>query len=299
MFLWNAVVERVVKNGVVVKDMQSPSSTLVPFDVQKIALIDMDSMAIHPRNDEKWIAEPSDALCGRRLTLVFKDDQATEIKFAGFRGEYDIKHDDITQADPYAHEMIVIYHDFNGEDKKGTSGKKFAESVKAYQESLGGVAHLVHANSTYPGLLEKLQKISDTSKENVYGVLIATHGSPGQLWVGDPESITYESVVAAPVSGKNFIAPSAFGLQLMQLFGPGLAVSILSCYFSHGEEGIIAAQAIRSAANARALYAGNGEVFFNCGSSGSRPTVTCVGAVAIYEEDQVKVKGGQIPVFGI
>ncbi|MBC3776734.1 hypothetical protein [Pseudomonas sp. SWRI99] len=197
--------------------------------------------------------------------------------------------------DPYENDLVVIYHDFNKIEKGAISGEEFAACVKAYQESLGGTAHLVHANGSYEALISALRDIGRARKDHVYRLIIATHGNQGQLWLGNPNEIKHEWVVAEPEQGKAFISPVTFGTLLKEIFGPGLSISVLSCYFARKEAASVAT-AIRQAAEATVLYAGTDMVYLN-GAKGGRPTASCTGAMVVFKAAAIEVNAKNIPVF--
>ena len=198
--------------------------------------------------------------------------------------------------------VLVIYHDFQQEIRRGDSGSAFAEAVVAYaRNKLYKPAFAIKADTNYAQLVRDLGKVAAESGEQYFidTILIATHGTAGQLWLGNPHGDSTADVMARRVQGKQFVEPQAFGATLLELFGKELAIALYGCDFAGDEDGEAAALELRIAANARAVYAGKGTVYLNASKEG-RSTVTCSKAMVVYRTDKIEVLGGnQVPVFDI
>ncbi|MEM8160828.1 hypothetical protein Q4R47_21140, partial [Morganella morganii] len=157
-----------------------------------------------------------------------------------------------------------IYHDFQQEIRRGDSGSAFAEAVVAYaRNKLYKPAFAIKADTNYAQLVRDLGKVAAESGEQYFidTILIATHGTAGQLWLGNPHGESTADVMARRVQGKQFVEPQAFGATLLELFGKELAIALYGCDFAGDEDGEAAALELRIAANARAVYAGKGTVY--------------------------------------
>ncbi|WP_171524180.1 hypothetical protein, partial [Acinetobacter baumannii] len=85
--------------------------------------------------------------------------------------------------------VLVIYHDFQQEIRRGDSGSAFAEAVVAYARiMLYKPAFAIKADTNYAQLVRDLGKVAAESGEQYFidTILIATHGTSGQLWLGNP-----------------------------------------------------------------------------------------------------------------
>lgn len=196
--------------------------------------------------------------------------------------------------------VIVIYHDFVDDVKAGFSGNAFAKSVLNWcSNKIFRPCYLVEANTNITDLMGKLAQIKAKCGDVVIDtILIATHGSPGQLWLGNPDNMHRSNAIGL---GGDFVSAQTFGSGLLELFGSGLAIAIYSCNFlSEWEgkwEGVRIALELRTASRARAIYAAEGEVHLTAPKA-DRPTVQCTRSYVVYEDDQINVHvAGAMPVF--
>src|SRR5690606_9270585 len=103
--------------------------------------------------------------------------------------------------------VLVIYHDFQQEIRRGDSGSAFAEAVVAYaRNKLYKPAFAIKADTNYAQLVRDLGKVAAESGEQYFidTILIATHGTAGQLWLGNPHGESTADVMARRVQGKQF-----------------------------------------------------------------------------------------------
>ncbi|RON81067.1 hypothetical protein [Pseudomonas fluorescens] len=306
MICWNAVVERKVKAGVVIKNMLDGSEALIPFTTLKLAVLDPVNKITDWLIGTPWVAETEkeSVVVGRALIVFFKQNEEKLVPaYAAFRGDFKFRIDEEEFVDPYQREIVVIYHDFSEETKKGNSGSAFAKGVESYVETFSGVSHLVHADGTYEELVVKLTSVAEVADGWIDTVLIVTHGYIGQMWLGNADEIfvkrNFAAVLGRSESGKDFINPESFGVLLKNLFGPKLGIGIYACNFACSPGGDEVAIAIRGAAEARVVVAGKADVFLKPNSKGHRPVAECKGAVAFYSEHEIEIRGGQVPVFPI
>lgn len=310
MYAWHAVITKVAKKnkGAVVKNRKGPEEVLVPFTLGTLVEVDLDEKVFGAdQHDTSWV-EPHEreyVLVGTEVELITEANtfptDASQILSANFRFALDIvkggAKGPVTRGT-----VVIIYHDFHTDQFRGDSGSAFAEAVYNYSAlTLGKPVLKINASNTYPALISELTNIAAKQCDQFFvdTILIATHGTAGQLWLGDPHSDRTQDVMARRVSGKHFVEPQAFGSKLLELFGKGLGIGIYSCDFAGDEDGRKAAVELRVASDARAVYAGIGTVFLACNKTG-RPTVSCNQAQVVYRPETIEIlSGNQIPVFDL
>ncbi|HBO3624075.1 hypothetical protein ACEPUM_24525 [Pseudomonas aeruginosa] len=307
---WHGVVTKIAKRGkgAVVKNRLGPEELLVPFTVSTLVEVDLDARIYGTDvDDTPWAEgdERKEVLVGTEVELLTDTDtfptDASQVLSANFRFALDIVKGGLS-GPVRKGAVLVIYHDFQQEIRRGDSGSAFAEAVVAYaRNKLYKPALAVKADTNYAQLVRDLGKVAAESGEQYFidTILIATHGTAGQLWLGNPHGESTADVMARRVQGKQFVEPQAFGTTLLGLFGEELAIALYGCDFAGDEDGEAAALELRIAANARAVYAGKGTVYLNASREG-RSTVTCSKAMVVYRTDKIEVLGGnQVPVFDI
>ncbi|HHQ3547079.1 TPA: hypothetical protein ACSPLF_004118 [Pseudomonas aeruginosa] len=307
---WHGVVTKIAKQGkgAVVKKRLGPEELLVPFTVSTLVEVDLDARIYGTDvDDTPWAEgdERKEVLVGTEVELLTDTDtfptHASQVLSANFRFALDIVKGGLS-GPVRKGAVLVIYHDFQQEIRRGDSGSAFAEAVVAYaRNKLYKPAFAIKADTNYAQLVRDLGKVAAESGEQYFidTILIATHGTAGQLWLGNPHGESTADVMARRVQGKQFVEPQAFGATLLELFGKELAIALYGCDFAGDEDGEAAALELRIAANARAVYAGKGTVYLNASKEG-RSTVTCSKAMVVYRTDKIEVLGGnQVPVFDI
>ncbi|POA30998.1 MULTISPECIES: hypothetical protein [unclassified Pseudomonas] len=310
MRMWHGVVTKLAKKGkgAVVKNRKGSEEVLIPFTKGAFIEIDLDSNTYHSDSENTpWATEPEQAYVkiGTEVQLLSNSDtfptRADQVESANFRDAIDV----IKGGEMYSLAkggVIIIHHDFKKEMSRGDSGGAFAEAVEAwYKTELFKPVFKVDAGQTYAKTITQLEQISLLCVDNVFvdTILIATHGSAGQLWLGAAESDELSNVIAVQDKGRNFACALTFGTKLQQLFGKRLAIAIYACNFVGNQDGHELAIQIRNSAAARALYAGMGDVELHA-TKAARSTVECSQALVIYKSDRIEQYGGKlIPVFDI
>ncbi|WP_179217118.1 hypothetical protein [Pseudomonas aeruginosa] len=268
---WHGVVTKIAKQGkgAVVKNRLGPEELLVPFTVSTLVEVDLDARIYGTDvDDTPWAEgdERKEVLVGTEVELLTDTDtfptHASQVLSANFRFALDIVKGGLS-GPVRKGAVLVIYHDFQQEIRRGDSGSAFAEAVVAYaRNKLYKPAFAIKADTNYAQLVRDLGKVAAESGEQYFidTILIATHGTAGQLWLGNPHGESTADVMARRVQGKQFVEPQAFGATLLELFGKELAIALYGCDFAGDEDGEAAALELRIAANARAVYAGKGGV---------------------------------------
>ena len=299
MQIWRGIIKRVVQNGAVIKDAEGLTELLVPWEVDVLYKVDKTKMKVKT-TDGPWSTKP-EVKEGQYVALIANTeafpqdpDQVAGINLTAFIRLKGFPANDDFQPP----EVLVIYHDFKGEGGKGNNGKQFATAVKhRYESTFKTTVHLVHAAVSYD---QTVMQLTALTGRPINRIIIATHGNAGQLWLGNPEDIRFEYVVATPAMGKAFVSPQAFGAKLNELFGPGLSISICSCYLA-AEGGHVMLQDLCDAANSLFLYAGLGEVFLHPSTSGKSTAVSDAPVVCFRAgEPPVKLRGKDakhLPLF--
>ncbi|VVO17578.1 hypothetical protein PS718_03943 [Pseudomonas fluorescens] len=309
MHIWHGVVTVIAKKnkGVVVKNRSGSEELLVPFDLCALVEIDFDERVYHSDKDNTPWVEPEErqyVQVGTEVELFSETDtfptNKDQVISVSFRFNLGIvkggKSGYVTRGT-----AVIIYHDFHQDVAKGDSGTAFAEAVTAYYQTLGKPSIAIKTESTYAHLISELQKVADKNSEQFFvdTILIATHGSAGQLWLGHAHSYDTQNVMSQAKPGKNFTLPQTFGATLFSMFGKGLAIAIYACDFLGDEDGHLCALQLRTASQAKAVYAGTGTVYLNADKTG-RSTVVCKQVKVVYRADTIETFGGsQIPVFEI
>jgi hypothetical protein len=306
--IWFGMLTKIAKRdrGVVIRNPSGPEEFLVPFTALALVELDLDEGTLDPdRDDSRWGRDDEEKrfakLVGMQVVLSsstkhFPRD-AGDLVGISFLDTLDLTIGRETRKAPLS-AALIIYHDFE-QEKYGISGKEFAYAASNWYAGLGRRAFIVHANSNAVGLYDKLaDAVRDAGGEGVIDtILIATHGSAGQLWLGNPHAIQHEDVVGR---GPGFIEAQTFGRVLLDLFGPNLAIAIFSCDFVGDENGQQIVTELRNSSQARAVYAAEGTVYFSKPQLNERPTVTCTKSYVVYSGSSiVPYADGQIPVFDI
>ncbi|MDF5882100.1 hypothetical protein P4M26_12635 [Pseudomonas aeruginosa] len=261
---WHGVVTKIAKQGkgAVVKNRLGPEELLVPFTVSTLVEVDLDARIYGTDvDDTPWAEgdERKEVLVGTEVELLTDTDtfptHASQVLSANFRFALDIVKGGLS-GPVRKGAVLVIYHDFQQEIRRGDSGSAFAEAVVAYaRNKLYKPAFAIKADTNYAQLVRDLGKVAAESGEQYFidTILIATHGTAGQLWLGNPHGDSTADVMARRVQGKQFVEPQAFGATLLELFGKELAIALYGCDFAGDEDGEAAALELRIAANASGL----------------------------------------------
>lgn len=249
---WHGVVTKIAKQGkgAVVKNRLGPEELLVPFTVSTLVEVDLDARIYGTDvDDTPWAEgdERKEVLVGTEVELLTDTDtfptDASQVLSANFRFALDIVKGGLS-GPVRKGAVLVIYHDFQQEIRRGDSGSAFAEAVVAYaRNKLYKPAFAIKADTNYAQLVRDLGKVAAESGEQYFidTILIATHGTAGQLWLGNPHGESTADVMARRVQGKQFVEPQAFGATLLELFGKELAIALYGCDFAGDEDGEAAA----------------------------------------------------------
>lgn len=249
---WHGVVTKIAKQGkgAVVKNRLGPEELLVPFTVSTLVEVDLDARIYGTDvDDTPWAEgdERKEVLVGTEVELLTDTDtfptHASQVLSANFRFALDIVKGGLS-GPVRKGAVLVIYHDFQQEIRRGDSGSAFAEAVVAYaRNKLYKPAFAIKADTNYAQLVRDLGKVAAESGEQYFidTILIATHGTAGQLWLGNPHGESTADVMARRVQGKQFVEPQAFGATLLELFGKELAIALYGCDFAGDEDGEAAA----------------------------------------------------------
>jgi len=304
MYVWMAVIIRKVKKGAVVRDTDGTQEVLVPWAIKALTEINQPDDSISSDPDAAWAEnqeEKNQVKVGGYLALATDANKFpasdVEIRYANFADAVD-RITPFGKAPRYVPHTLIIFHDFSDHRSRGDSGSSFATAVnRYYEQELGFPAHRLHTKSTYASMCAKLKALRNKYHVILDRILIVTHGSSGQLWLGSADDPKIENTVGMPTEIKKFVSPTVFGNRLKELFGSGLSISIFSCDLAH-EEGIHVVTSLAAAAEARSVYAATNTVFLNA-SKDNRSTATCEGGyvVAVYPGSKVVNIGNQIPVF--
>ncbi len=194
---WHGVVTKIAKQGkgAVVKNRLGPEELLVPFTVSTLVEVDLDARIYGTDvDDTPWAEgdERKEVLVGTEVELLTDTDtfptHASQVLSANFRFALDIVKGGLS-GPVRKGAVLVIYHDFQQEIRRGDSGSAFAEAVVAYaRNKLYKPAFAIKADTNYAQLVRDLGKVAAESGEQYFidTILIATHGTAGQLWLGNP-----------------------------------------------------------------------------------------------------------------
>ncbi|MDX4010311.1 hypothetical protein QYP00_28025 [Pseudomonas aeruginosa] len=212
---WHGVVTKIAKQGkgAVVKNRLGPEELLVPFTVSTLVEVDLDARIYGTDvDDTPWAEgdERKEVLVGTEVELLTDTDtfptDASQVLSANFRFALDIVKGGLS-GPVRKGAVLVIYHDFQQEIRRGDSGSAFAEAVVAYaRNKLYKPAFAIKADTNYAQLVRDLGKVAAESGEQYFidTILIATHGTAGQLWLGNPHGDSTADVMARRVQGKQF-----------------------------------------------------------------------------------------------
>lgn len=137
---WHGVVTKIAKQGkgAVVKNRLGPEELLVPFTVSTLVEVDLDARIYGTDvDDTPWAEgdERKEVLVGTEVELLTDTDtfptHASQVLSANFRFALDIVKGGLS-GPVRKGAVLVIYHDFQQEIRRGDSGSAFAEAVVAY-----------------------------------------------------------------------------------------------------------------------------------------------------------------------
>ncbi|WP_208536720.1 hypothetical protein [Pseudomonas aeruginosa] len=215
---WHGVVTKIAKQGkgAVVKNRLGPEELLVPFTVSTLVEVDLDARIYGTDvDDTPWAEgdERKEVLVGTEVELLTDTDtfptHASQVLSANFRFALDIVKGGLS-GPVRKGAVLVIYHDFQQEIRRGDSGSAFAEAVVAYaRNKLYKPAFAIKADTNYAQLVRDLGKVAAESGEQYFidTILIATHGTAGQLWLGNPHGDSTADVMARRVRASSSSSP--------------------------------------------------------------------------------------------
>jgi len=301
MQFWTAVIIKKVTAGVVVKNVSGPGEFVLNWSVCALVEIDLANQIIRTDGDnDPWVAgDVGKAMAQKGVFVKICADQpgfpGSSDQVAGANYETSVKYVGPNQPQHYQPAALIIYHDFKKE-VDGVSATAFSLAVVSHFTRLGLSTARIHATTS---LSDTCGKIAALDNKKIDRLLIFTHGSDGQLWLGNADNPTFEDTMAQPTDEKKFANPVAFGNYIKQQLGAGLAISIFSCHFVHSEEGITVLKQFQQAAEARVVYASSGVVHFQTNTAGASTAVVDGGhAYAFYPGHETKrLSPNQIPIF--
>ena len=165
---WHGVVTKIAKQGkgAVVKNRLGPEELLVPFTVSTLVEVDLDARIYGTDvDDTPWAEgdERKEVLVGTEVELLTDTDtfptHASQVLSANFRFALDIVKGGLS-GPVRKGAVLVIYHDFQQEIRRGDSGSAFAEAVVAYaRNKLYKPAFAIKADTNYAQLVRDLARL--------------------------------------------------------------------------------------------------------------------------------------------
>ena len=303
MKYWICEIQSKVKAGVIVKAVETLETVLVRWSVPTMVDIDFERGIIHTDSeDTPWVEDEEEkalAVVGRFVIICSEStDFPNQSQIVGANMDFLCQRNGADSIGYQPGGLIIIHHDFSSHLSRGDSGTAFAEAISSYyQTKLPFSVYEVKANSSYNLTLAQL---SAHAGKKIDRIIIATHGSPGQLWLGNPNTPRREDTLGI---GARFVDPSQFGGCLRKWFGSGIAISICVCHVAAKGGGVVM-QAIANAARARAVYAAKGEVFLHANRGDISSATSDGGLVCVYRYgfDPVERRGRvrfKIPLYAM
>ena len=305
---WHGVVTKIAKQGkgAVVKNRLGPEELLVPFTVSTLVEVDLDARIYGTDvDDTPWAEgdERKEVLVGTEVELLTDTDtfptHASQVLSANFRFALDIVKGGLS-GPVRKGAVLVIYHDFQQEIRRGDSA---APSRRRSSPMRGTSSTSRPSRSrqipTTPSWFGILAKVAAESGEQYFidTILIATHGTAGQLWLGNPTARAPRTSVA----GVSRASSSSSPRPLVRPFSNCSARNWPSPSTGATSPGTRTEKrrpsSCASPPTRERSTPAKGTVYLNASKEG-RSTVTCSKAMVVYRTDKIEVLGGnQVPVF--
>lgn len=241
---FSGTVVRVVRNGYIVQ-LTNGNEVLVP-----LAAYEGGSDTVGVRDMLEFHASSKDGEPITDSTHVFR------------RDEYVVDRARKKTGEPTADGIVLIlWHDFPHDPLGG----QFVATLAADAKKRGKLVVPVEATRDYVTSLENLNVAKGPHR--VARLIIATHGTEGELWFGSAKNPRREDAMAAK---NGFLPPLKVGQDLAAVLNFGMNIIVAAC----GQDNPEALQGFCEGA-CSTVQAASGTVYINLDRVGGKHTIQC------------------------